>query len=148
MFAKHTPHWDNTGIYASGLCVAHCLMLPVMAAFLPWFGLEFLAQDITHQAMVLLLIGFGLCAFIPGYRLHGKFWVATFALMGWVIAAFAAFAAGEIFGEYWETLLTILGSAILITAHLKNLSFCRLCALCTGQMAYTQSCPGQETPKN
>lgn len=134
MFSKYASHWDNVGISASGLCVAHCLMLPVIVTFLPWFGLEFLAREITHQILVLLLIGFGLCAFIPGYRLHGRFWVAALALAGWAILVFATFAADEIFGETfserWETPLIILGSAILIAAHLKNLNFCRICPMC------------------
>ncbi len=139
MFTKYASCWDNMGISASGLCVAHCLILPVSVTFLPWFSLEFLAREIIHQTLVLLLIGVGLCAFIPGYRRHGRFWVLVLALAGWVILAFAAFAAGEMLGELWETLFTLSGSAMLITAHLKNLGFCRLCSLCEGQKACTPS---------
>lgn len=144
MLAKYAPHWDNMGIYTSTLCVAHCLLSPIIVTFLPWLGLTFLAEDITHQIMVVVLVGCGLCAFRPGYRLHGKRWVVTLALTGWTLVAFATFAAGGIFGEHWETPLTLLGSALLITAHLKNLSFCRLCEICTKQMAHTQPCAGQE----
>lgn len=138
MLAKYAARWDKLGISASSLCVAHCLMLPVIVTFLPWFGLEFLAREIPHQILVLLLIGFGLCAFIPGYRLHGRFWVPALALAGWTIVAFATFAAGEIVSARWETPLIILGSAILIAAHLKNLSFCRLCPSCAGRKACAQ----------
>lgn len=139
MFTTYVPHWDRMGISASGLCVAHCLMLPVSVIFLPGLGLGFLAQEITHQILALLLMGAGICAFIPGYRRHGRLWVLAVALLSWVILAFAAFAAGEMVGELWETLFTLSASAMLIGAHLKNLSLCRLCALCEAQKACVRS---------
>jgi hypothetical protein len=127
------------GISASSLCVAHCLMLPLSVIFLPGLGLGFLAQEITHQILALLLMRTGVCAFIPGYRRHGRLWVLAVALLSWAILAFAAFAAGEMVGELWETLFTLSASAMLIGAHLKNLSFCRLYELCEAQKVCARS---------
>lgn len=96
MFTTYVPRWDRISISASGLCVAHCLMLPASVIFLPGLGLGFLAQEITHQILALLLMGVG---FLPGYRRHGRLWVLAVALLSGAILAFAAFAAGEMVGE-------------------------------------------------
>lgn len=139
MFTTYVPHWYRIGVSASGLCVAHCLMLPASAIFVPGLGLGFLAQDITHQILAVLLMGAGVGAFMPGYRRHGRLWVLVLALLSGVILAFAAFAAGEMVGEIWETLFTLAASAMLIGAHLKNLSLCRLCAVCEARKVCARS---------
>lgn len=127
---RQTSLGDGIGILVSGLCMAHCLLLPLAVSSLSVWGIEFLTGEATHQVLVFVLLAVGLLAFIPGYQCHGKFSVVLLAVSALLTLSFAAFVSGDLWGEGAETWLTVLGSSTLVIAHLKNLSFCRACPLC------------------
>lgn len=129
---------DAMGVLVSVLCLAHCLLLPLLVNALSVAGIGFIASETTHRALVLVLLAVGLLAFIPGYRLHGKLKVVLLAALGLLTLSFAAFMAADQWGERAETWLTVLASAALITAHLKNLSYCRLCLVCEAPKLNTE----------
>lgn len=33
--------WDKIGLGLSGLCLVHCLLLPIAVSSLPWLGIVF-----------------------------------------------------------------------------------------------------------
>ena len=107
---------DALAIGISGLCLAHCLALPVLAALAPLFG------ALSHAGWVHILF---FCAATPASAL------ALRTTGGWrhpgVRALFllgvTALAAGLPWGwpEVVEVTLTSLGGASLVAAHLLNL---------------------------
>lgn len=106
---------DAVSIGLSGLCLAHCLALPVAAAFLPllgawseaeWVHFAFLAAAIPVSATALARSG--------GWR---KAPVAALAIAG--LGLLTAGALGWP-AETWETGLTVMGGLMLATAHLLN----------------------------
>jgi hypothetical protein len=121
---------DAIGVLVSTLCIAHCLLLPLAVSVISALGVGVLASEATHRILVLVLLVIGVLAFIPGYRSHGKFSVVLLAVSGLLTLSFAAFVAGDLWGKLAETWLTVLSSATLITAHLKNLNYCRICPVC------------------
>ena len=107
---------DALAVGISGLCLAHCLALPVLAMVFPLLG------ALSHSAWVHILF---FCTAAPvsalalmrtgGWRHPG---VRAFFLLG-----ITALAAGLPWGwpEVIEVTLTCLGGASLVAAHLLNL---------------------------
>jgi len=106
---------DLAAIGLSGLCLAHCLALPMAAAFLPllgawseaeWVHLLFLAAAIPVSATALARSG--------GWR---RAPVATLAAAGLLLLTAGALGWPV---EAWETGLTVAGGLLLATAHVLN----------------------------
>lgn len=107
---------DAVAVGISGLCLVHCLALPVLAVAFPLVGV------LSHSGWVHVLF---FCAAAPvsalalratgGWRHPG---VRTFFLLG-----IAGLAGGLPWGgpEALEVALTSLGGAFLVAAHLLNL---------------------------
>ena len=121
---------DLLGTAGSALCIAHCIAMPFIVAYLPLLGMEFLAEETTHQTLVFVMLIIAATSFIPGYRVHRKRHVLAWMAVGLGSLFFAAFGADKMLGEAWETPFTLLGGACLVVAHLKNRTFCRLCSVC------------------
>jgi hypothetical protein len=133
---NYAAYWDKLGVAGSGLCLIHCLALPVMVGVLPGLGIAFLADEIVHQILACLLIAVAALAFIPGYRRHRDKRVLLLMGGGLGLILFATWGSErfDLHGS-GETFISVAGSVLLIGAHLLNHSFCRACAICTGKEA-------------
>ena len=104
---------DSTAIGLSGLCLAHCLLLPIGAAFLPL--LASLADiEWVHRAFVLLALPVSGVAIASALGTPGGRLLATIAAFGLVLLLAAAFvhALHDI-----ETPITVAGALLLTSAH-------------------------------
>lgn len=116
---------DYFGMTASTLCLLHCLGMPLLL-MLPMAG--FLREDAqVHHVMALVVTLPVLLALIPGFIAHRHIAVPFLAVAGLGSFFGGVFLAGPRYGEIAETILAVIGGAFLITAHLKNRSFCRSC---------------------
>lgn len=129
-FKKHAPGLDSMGITVSGLCVAHCILTPILLFAVPVAGLAVLENEFVHKALMALVVVVGTTAFIPGLRLHGKYHLLPLVLLGTGSLLFAASAAEALWGEVGETSFTMVGGALMIYSHWKNRTFCRACKAC------------------
>jgi hypothetical protein len=108
---------DLLGATASALCAAHCALLPLLVAALPFSGLEAFESHVFDRGFVIgatllavLVIGSGCCR-------HRLRWViAIFALAEVLLVAGAFFTHERIA----HALLLALGGALLASAHLIN----------------------------
>jgi hypothetical protein len=123
------PVWDRAGIAASALCVTHCVATPLVATALPILAAT---EEGTHLALTLTLLLIGLLAFLPGRRSHGSSRPLGLAIPGFAMLGGALALPEAIGGESLETVLTIAGGALLISAHLCNIRLCRRCQACAG----------------
>jgi hypothetical protein len=126
--------WDLAGIGASSLCVIHCLATPLLVVFLPI--LEAVEKQ-THAGFALAILAIGLFAFWPGYLQHGRWRIIAAAIVGVGLISLGVTAPEGLLGESAEAIATILGGAILVTAHLRNAYFCRSCRLCGARKCVT-----------
>ncbi len=127
---------DRLGLCLSVACLIHCLATPVLLIALP--GLSFLVaehdhghglehnHEILHQVLLVILPLLAVLAFIPGYRMHGKRQVFYWAFPGIVALAIGVILAHDYAGV--ATAVTILGSVLLVRAHLLNRKECACCA--------------------
>lgn len=112
--------WDKLGIAMSGLCLLDCLFLPLLSALLFSFAPS-VGWIANLHAFLLPLVGLtAAIAFYHSFRAHRAY---SIVLMG--LAGFTLLALGEIFESQLRFFLfnwvSLLGSALLIGAHLKNL---------------------------
>lgn len=94
---KNGSSWkDLVGIVASVGCAIHCAAMPFVIAYLPAWGLSFLADEAFHKWMALICFLIALAAFFPGLRKHGSWVPVGIGSAGLVLITFAAFGlAGE-----------------------------------------------------
>lgn len=112
---RRWPLLDGLGIALSVGCAIHCAALPLLVLTLPAWdsSLEFL--PLVLVAVALLAVGRG----IWNHRRYGA------------LVPFAAGALAILGAEWWHEqeavhlALSIVASALLITAHVMNLRACR-----------------------
>ena len=103
---------DWVGITASVGCAIHCAAMPFVIAYLPAFGLSFLADEAFHKWMALICFLIAIAAFVPGLRKHGNWFPVSVGAIGLVFITFAAFGlAGECCSSCAETSTTPTQSA-------------------------------------
>lgn len=125
--------WDGMGMTASSLCVAHCILTPLLLFAVPIAGLTVLENELIHKALVATVIAVGVAAFVPGIRLHGKYLLLPLILLGIGLLLFAAFEAENLWGEAGETSFTMAGGALMVFSHWKNRTFCKACRACNDE---------------
>jgi hypothetical protein len=132
--------WDKIGICASGLCLIHCLATPVLLVIFPAFKF---AEDshghdqghaTFHEIFGIIVIASIMLAVFPNCRKHGHYDIMAIALAGMVLVLTGIFVH-EI-PEIASQITTVIGSVLLITAHVKNMKVrhgkCQSEAACTG----------------
>ncbi|WAC46900.1 MerC domain-containing protein [Asticcacaulis sp. SL142] len=110
-----TQMLDAASIGLSGLCLAHCLILPVLAAGLPVFG-QFSESELIHQVLVLIAAPLSVWAFwrSGGWR---DYRISGFGGLGIFLLGIAAFYPPLL---PYEAPLSIVGALMLAAAHLIN----------------------------
>lgn len=109
------PGVDGVAMSLSGLCLVHCLALPVLAVSLPFLGVLAEAEWV-HWLFVALAVPVSALALFaaPGRRAP--------ALLAGAVAGLALLAAGAAGwpAHQYETLLTVTGGLMLATVHALN----------------------------
>jgi len=120
--------WDQAGIGASFLCVLHCLLTPFLITVLP---AVVATEHQTHSVFAVIILLFGMLAFVPGYRKHQMKSIPAVGVMGVLMIILAAMLPEMEQAEMIETGLVIAGGITLISAHLRNAYWCRFCSKCS-----------------
>jgi len=111
LIAEPTAH--RLGMALSGLCLVHCLLLPVLAASMPLVVLAFVPADWLetewlHAALIAPIV------MVSGPVL----WRGGGMRLGVLLAALAALVTGLfVVSEALETALTVAGAGTLLIAH-------------------------------
>ncbi len=116
---------DALGIFASTVCLIHCLAMPLVVAFLPLFGLQFLEGHGAHVALAGFVVLFGLAAILPGYMKHRKPAVLAGLVVGLTLVLAATFGYVVGLSESAELPLITVGNLVLVVSHLFNRKLCQ-----------------------
>lgn len=118
--------WDAVGQFFSALCLAHCLVLPVVLGLLPAAAAELLEGEGVHRGLIGFVIVSAGAAFVPGFRRH-----RSASVMGLAVAALGLLCAGAFLvpegAEALETGFTLAGGLLMAVAHARNRTLCRTC---------------------
>ena len=131
--ATASPVTDYAGMTGSTLCVAHCVLTPVIMAVAPVVSLSLIEGEAIHQTLVVAVAGIATLAFGLGYRVHRDLRLPLLAAAALGILSIAAFAPEGMLNETGETALTVAGGGVMILAHWFNRLFCRTCKPCREQ---------------
>ena len=113
---------DDLGIFASLVCLVHCLALPAIMSILPIFMIQ-LSTSIFHVAMLALIIPTTFYAIWQGSKRHSNRAPIIFAVIG--IAFLACEVALHELRLSDSHLLAPVGGAFLITCHIFNIRACK-----------------------
>jgi MerC mercury resistance protein len=109
--------FDGVGTATSFACLVHCLLLPVIGAWLPSLGFLLGLPESLHLLLFALAVPVSGGALIAGWRHHGALLPLLFGLAG-----LAALGLGALTGARppLDTALTSAGALALASAHLGN----------------------------
>lgn len=107
---------DKLAIACSGMCMIHCLLLPIVIS-MSTVGLfaDWLTDEWIHQVMLLPVVLLAALSLPGAYNKHKNQWPLLLGGLGISLLLSALLLA-----ESLETILTVLGSCTLIIAHLWN----------------------------
>ncbi len=123
---------DQLGIWASALCVVHCVLTPALLSFSAVLAHWLPGEETTHRALALLVALFGTVALLRGFRTHRRTVVLFLMTGGLCCIAGAAWLGDWLPSHAYEVGITFAGSALMITAHRLNHTFCRRCECAAG----------------
>lgn len=115
---------DKSAMGLSFMCLAHCLLIPVVVILLPTAIAIPLEDELFHKALLIGVIPMSIIALIMGCRNHKKWAVLLWGAYGLSILFFAGFFGHDIVGETGEKILTVIGSLLIIVGHYKNYRLC------------------------
>lgn len=112
-----TSWLDGLSIGASGLCLLHCLALPLVFASAPMLSELLGTEELVHRAILLFAIPASTTALLLGFRTHRHALppAAGCLGLGLMIAALCLATTSPM-----ETLLTVSGSIVLTAGHFSN----------------------------
>ncbi|MDG2375400.1 MAG: MerC domain-containing protein [Woeseiaceae bacterium] len=114
---------DKVAVALSGLCLVHCLALPLLIVILPFSG-QF-SDDHLHMQMLILVIPVSVVALTLGFRGHRHPGVVIAGVAGMIIITFGGMVAHDHYGLLTDRLLTIIGSLVLAITHYRNFRLSR-----------------------
>ncbi|MEM6900871.1 MAG: MerC domain-containing protein [Pseudomonadota bacterium] len=103
---------DVVAISLSGLCLLHCLALPIFISLSPVLGLA--GEEWVHGVLAVAAAAVSLFVMATGNMGHNKTAFVSFAVIGMALLISAAFM--EALHDY-ETQATVLGALLLALAH-------------------------------
>jgi cytochrome c biogenesis factor len=111
--------WDKIGICASGICLIHCLLPPILLLFFPATKHLLHAGYYIHELLSVIIIASVALAVYPTCKRHGHKDIIVYAIIGVLLILTSIFLHD--LPETWHTVLTMTGSVFLIWAHIKNM---------------------------
>ena len=116
---------DRLAMTLSFACILHCLFMPAfLITSLTFASIEF-SDELLHYSILFLAIPVSLFALLSGKKNHNNNLIFIVGILGLTVLFLAIFSEGNFYGFPLETLLTIIGSMIVITAHYKNYQICQ-----------------------
>ena len=112
---------DNTAIGLSMLCLAHCLLIPILIVLVPSISSVLSANnELFHQQLLYGVVAFSLVALSIGILKHKKISIFLLGCFGLFILVSAVITKIQFFGSFTEIVLTVAGSCIVAFTHVKN----------------------------
>ena len=122
---------DRLGVIASGLCFVHCILTPFVLSLSAVWAHYLPTGEGTHRALAVLVAAIGCFAIVRGYRKHRRLRVLFCTTGGSSFIVSGAYFGDSLPSHSAEVAVTMIGSSLMIAAHLMNHTFCKSCRRCT-----------------
>ncbi len=121
-----TTNMDKAAIGLSVACVVHCLLTPIAIVMLPALGSTFLDDEIFHIGLLFLVLPISVFALRLGCRKHGNKAILQTGVVGLAVLLLVVIIGEDAIGEIGERVTTIIGTAIIAYAHVRNFRLCQV----------------------
>ena len=122
---EHRSYLDIFGIGLSLLCVIHCVATPFIILLAPTIG-AYLESELVHQIALVFVLFMAMPTFIRGYKQHRNIISLVLGSVG-ISFLFMALLLSEV-SEEFETILTVIGSILTVSAHFYNIRSGHACS--------------------
>jgi hypothetical protein len=119
---KNRDWLDGAAVALSGLCLLHCLLLPLVVAGVPFLAQY--AETHLHYQVLIAVIPLSVIALALGYRRHRDWRIVLAGAAGMTLLVIGATVAHTQLGIAADRFFTVIGSLILAAAHFFN-SYCK-----------------------
>jgi|TARA_B100000315_G_scaffold259180_1_gene314053 hypothetical protein len=110
---------DRIAIVLSGICLVHCLAIPLALVVLPTLGgLLFESHELFHAFLLVLGMPISVVALVFGYRRHGHGNIVAVGTAGLCLMLLGIM---HLFGDAGEVAATVAGALVLTAAHVMNM---------------------------
>jgi hypothetical protein len=113
---------DKLGILASGLCMIHCLVVPLLLLLLP--SLLSGVEDSTHKILLWVVTPLALMALVQGYLRHRCLSPLIVGFIGLLLMGLSLILDTHVQGLTLHSLLMLGAGGCLLVAHTRNLKRC------------------------
>jgi len=107
---------DRWGMIISGICVIHCLALPIATALLPFLALGLPLEEWAHPVLLGIALPVTGIALLRGYLRHRLVRPAILGAIGLALIALGTLVGNDL----KETLFTVMGASLVVVAHFLN----------------------------
>ncbi|MAV75808.1 MAG: hypothetical protein CL691_04235 [Cellvibrionales bacterium] len=115
---------NKSSIALSSLCIAHCLLVPLLLIFSPSLSIYF-AEDSSHYWMLFAVLPISFFSLFIGCKKHKNLGVGILILSGLILLIFSVLFGHDFLGEILEKFSIFIASTLLILGHLKNYRLCQ-----------------------
>lgn len=121
--SKKSAVLDRVAITLSGLCVLHCLALPLLIVSAPFLA-QF-SEGHLHAQMLVIVLPMSAIALTMGFRRHQSRTIIAWGIVGMLLLVVGGTVMHARFGIVADRLFTICGAIILAVTHWHNSRFGR-----------------------
>jgi hypothetical protein len=108
---------DGVAVSLSALCLAHCLLLPVLAGLLPLFA-SMVHSPWVHAILFVTTAPLSIWVLGEGWRVHRQKLPVAFGIAGLVLLGLGVMHSTHLMSE---RMASVSGALLLIVAHGANL---------------------------
>ena len=112
--------FDQIAIALSGVCLVHCLAIPVLVAALPVAAISFGSESHFHSLMLWFVVPTSIVGFGLGLHAHRHIGIVLLGACGIGVLAAAALWGHTAWPTAVEVAVSVLGSLLLAVAHWLN----------------------------
>jgi hypothetical protein len=118
-------YMDTAAVVLSGVCMMHCLAVPIALTILPIVNVTLLDESTFHLIMMVVILPISVIALTIGCRQHKDKLTLTLGSVGLLILTLTAIFGHDLLGLTGERIVTSIGGLILAAAHIQNYLCCR-----------------------
>lgn len=122
---SNTQFIDKLAITISSLCVAHCLVFPILAVMAPSFITLGLSSENFHFWMIIAVIPSSIYALALGCKQHGEKSIFLTGMLGLSCLLFAFILGADLLSELGEKGITLVGALLIAFSHIRNFKLCK-----------------------
>ena len=122
---RRRKYMDTAAGVLSGVCMLHCLALPIALTILPIVNVTLLDESTFHLIMMAVILPISIIALTIGCRQHKDKLTLVLGSVGLGILTITAIFGHDLLGLTGERIVTSIGGLILAAAHIQNYLCCR-----------------------